>query len=131
LLSDTLNKIGKEIIKAMQKDIADSSGHLSKSFKFQVSRGNYLSYSLEFEMLKYGVYLDKGTNPHMPPVNSLRKWAAKKGLNVWAVAMSIKKYGTKPHPFIHNFADVIRANKIQIEKALGFEIKEKIKGQWQ
>lgn len=47
----------------------------------------------------YGLYVEEGTNPHMPPVAALQRWADSKGINAWALAMSIKKKGTKAHPF--------------------------------
>ena len=50
--------------------------------------------------LKYAIYVEKGTKPHMPPVDALKAWAEQKGLNPWAVAMSIKKKGTKANPFV-------------------------------
>ena len=48
----------------------------------------------------YALDLEKGTKPHMPPVDAIRAWADSKGINPWAVAMSIKKKGTEAHPFV-------------------------------
>ncbi len=50
--------------------------------------------------LKYALYVEKGTKPHMPPVSALTAWANSKGINPWALAMSIKKKGTKANPFV-------------------------------
>jgi len=55
----------------------------------------------------YARYVEFGTRPHMPPVEPLIRWAKRK-FKVddeeakkigWSVAMTIKKKGTKPHPF--------------------------------
>ncbi len=50
--------------------------------------------------LDYAKYVELGTKPHMPPVSALQDWAQSKGINPWAVAMSIKKKGTKANPFV-------------------------------
>ena len=54
-------------------------------------------------MLDYGKYVEFGSPPHMPPVDALKGWAQRKLGDeklAWAVAMGIKKRGTRPHPFI-------------------------------
>ena len=51
----------------------------------------------------HAVYVEEGTPPHRPPTfrdSSLAQWAELKGLNVYAVAKSIEKKGTKAHPFV-------------------------------
>jgi len=50
-------------------------------------------------------YVEYGTPPHMPPVDELKGWARRKWGDeklAWALAMHIKKYGTRPFPFIRN-----------------------------
>jgi hypothetical protein len=49
---------------------------------------------------KYAIFINNGTKPHMPPVDELKEWADSKGMNPWALAMSIKKKGTKANPFV-------------------------------
>lgn len=48
----------------------------------------------------YAAAVHEGSKPHMPPIQEITAWAKKKGINPWAVAMSIKKKGTKPNPFL-------------------------------
>jgi hypothetical protein len=51
----------------------------------------------------YADAVETGSRPHMPPTDpdgSLAQWCEMKGLNLWAVAMSIKRKGTAPHPYI-------------------------------
>lgn len=51
----------------------------------------------------YAAALEYGSKPHMPnvdPDGALAQWCELKGLNLWGVAMSIKKKGTAPHPFV-------------------------------
>jgi len=40
-------------------------------------------------------YLKHGTRPHMPPVDAITPWAEDHGIAPWALAMSIKKKGTR------------------------------------
>jgi len=50
----------------------------------------------------HGIFVEEGTRPHMPPVEKLKPWAKKKlgdEKKAWAVAMKIKKKGTKPVGF--------------------------------
>lgn len=49
---------------------------------------------------KYSIFINNGTKPHMPPVDQLTEWANSKGISPWALAMSIKKKGTKANPFV-------------------------------
>lgn len=49
---------------------------------------------------KYAVFIEKGTKPHMPPIDAITPWAEAKGINPWALAMSIKKKGTVANPFV-------------------------------
>lgn len=51
----------------------------------------------------YADALELGSAPHRPPTfadSSLAQWCDMKGLNVYAIAATIAKVGTKPHPFI-------------------------------
>ncbi len=50
--------------------------------------------------LKYALYVEKGTKPHMPPVDAITAWAESKGINPWALAKSIAQKGTKSNPFV-------------------------------
>ena len=73
-------------------------------------------------MLNYGEYVEFGAPPHMPPVEELKKWVRDKwgegDSAAWALAMHIKKNGTKPHPFIRpilhsEFPKIIARRKAQ------------------
>jgi hypothetical protein len=55
----------------------------------------------------YATFIDEGTEPHMPPISSIEKWATARNLNVWAVAKGIERWGTKPQPFLYEINDII------------------------
>ena len=56
----------------------------------------------------YAGFVEFGTDPHMPPVEPLERWAALKlGMEskearktAWAIARTIEKEGTDPKPFL-------------------------------
>jgi hypothetical protein len=55
---------------------------------------------------------------------------------VWAVAKNIQMFGTKAHPFIHNFEEVILKYKTQIQNAMGSDVESAVNNlfkqrQWQ
>lgn len=53
---------------------------------------------------EYATDVHEGTPPHHVPADELKKWAAKKGLNPYAVSKSIAKKGTKANPFLKRAA---------------------------
>jgi len=48
----------------------------------------------------YGAPVEYGSKLHFPPVGALKRWAEKRGINPYALAVSISRKGTKPHPFL-------------------------------
>ena len=48
----------------------------------------------------YGAPVEFGTRPHFPPVQALERWANKRGINPWALAIAISRRGTRPQPFL-------------------------------
>ena len=143
-----LNYLGNEIINAMRKDIYNLSGELSRTMKADVINDVYGT-SLHITMQLYGLYVDEGTcgtdscggkhhkykgtgSPkarNMPPVSDLRKWATSKGLNVWAVAKNIQKYGTASHPFVYNFEKVIKQHQQELINMFGYDINNRVEKQ--
>lgn len=56
----------------------------------------------------YAAFVEFGTDPHMPPIEPLKRYLMKKeGLGekeatsrAWAMAKAIEREGTMPHPFL-------------------------------
>lgn len=57
-------------------------------------------------MAPYSMAVHQGTKPHYVSGETLKAWAARKGLNPWAVAASIRKNGTKANPFLKRSIEV-------------------------
>lgn len=61
-------------------------------------------------MAPYALAVHQGTGPHVVSGETLKKWAARKGLNPWAVAKSIAKKGTKANPFLQRSVQIEQEN---------------------
>jgi hypothetical protein len=44
--------------------------------------------------------MEFGARPHFPPVRAITPWAQRHGIDPFALALSIARKGTKPHPFL-------------------------------
>jgi len=98
-LDKELQVIGEDMVNILIDSLSTyglSNSKLAKNIKYKIK-----DQLVVISMPTYGYFLDEGTKPHMPPVDAIKKWADNKGLNAWAVAMNIKKYGTKAKPFIY------------------------------
>lgn len=73
-------------------------GRLRSSITYRFSDDGYAADV--YTDVSYAAYVEYGTRPHMPPVAALEDWAARHGGSAWALAMHIKKYGTKEHPYM-------------------------------
>ena len=79
-----------------------ASGELYNSIRTSVDKKGD-DWRLKFNMIYYGLFVDKGTRPgHFPNIDNLREWARLKGISqdaVYPIAKNIFKYGTKARPF--------------------------------
>lgn len=58
-------------------------------------------------LVRYGGSIENGTRPHAVSAKVLMDWAAKRGLNPYAVAKSIAKKGTRANPFMKRTLDTV------------------------
>ena len=72
------------------------TGHLWNSVHF--SFNNKLSVTVE-PKLPYADDVEKGTPPHKVEIEEIQGWALFRGLSPYAVQKSIRRKGTKAHPF--------------------------------
>lgn len=90
------------------------SGRLRAQIHTQTHNAGLTSFSIIGPQVDYAEGVEKGTPPHMPPVESLSAWVSKKlgrDVSPWALAMHIKKHGTKAHPFMQPARDLILETK--------------------
>lgn len=82
-----------------QRNAPINDGDLRQNIKVDMDKGNNIQGTVTSQQ-GYSAPVEYGSKPHMPPVDALRDWAKRKGIDPWAVAMSIKKKGTRSHPFM-------------------------------
>jgi len=49
---------------------------------------------------RYGLYVERGSRPHSPPVAALVGWARRHGVSAYAVQRAIGRRGTRARPFL-------------------------------
>jgi hypothetical protein len=74
------------------------------------------------DKVPYGVFVEFGTGPHTSKegtekfVESMLLWGRRKGFDegiVWAIIQHIRKYGTKPHPFLFPAWEEVRPDFVK------------------
>lgn len=53
---------------------------------------------------KHAPYIEFGTRPHFPPLDKIRAWCIRKGIDpgaAYPIAKKIAKYGTPPRPWLY------------------------------
>lgn len=106
---DFQESLKEKLTKEHGKDI----GSLQSGIRATV-QGNEIIIS----MPEHALYLEYGTTPHSAPVDALEGWAMRKlgdKDKKWALWWHIKKFGTRPFPFIRNTfeyetVDIVRKN---------------------
>lgn len=123
----------KHINLAISRSLLRVLGEEKQQAPFGVSgllRDNWQVISGRFQgtlrsMSKYALFVHEGTGPHMPPIDAITPWANKKGISPWALAMSIKKKGTKANPFLKRSVDNSQAGvETEFETALSNVLSE-------
>lgn len=96
-----VSEIVKEVMKLKASVGVGGDDGLRGSIGYLVDTANLVS---EIKpAVAYADAVETGSKPHWAPHgpdSSLAAWCKLKGLNVFAVAASIAKKGTKPHPYI-------------------------------
>ncbi len=129
-IKNSLKELGEEIIKDIKNNIHDDTSNLKNSIEYKIEDNKLI-----ISMLEYAIFLDEGTKPHFPPISSIEGWAKRKGINPWALAKKIERYGTKPQNILSNLKDFENnyLKKLEedvyekLEKEIYLDIKNKLK----
>lgn len=76
------------------------TGTLKRSITSEVTTISGVPTGIVGSPLKYAPSVEFGSKPHTPPSGPILAYANKKGINGWALWQSIRKKGTKAHPFL-------------------------------
>jgi hypothetical protein len=85
--------------RAMQKAPVDT-GFLKNSIQPEFDSGSPMRYVRVGTNAQQAAPMEFGTRPHFPPVRAITPWAQRHGIDPFALALSIARKGTKPHPFL-------------------------------
>jgi len=107
-LKRVVSDLADIVVFESQRRVSVDTGELKGSVEIE--------YPSEFEaIVRYdspsAVWIEYGTEPHMPPVEPLERWARRHGMEGagWAIAMKIKKEGVDEKPFLRPAVDIARA----------------------
>jgi len=111
-----------EMIKYRARDLVPvDSGALRKSIRDIVQVGAKEIKGIVGPTEPYGAPVEFGARPHFPPVGALKKWAEKRGINPYALAVAISRRGTRPHPFLIPAFEQLKNNIIEeFKKAIDY-----------
>lgn len=76
----------------------------------------------------YGLFVEKGTRAHYPPVGAIRGWAGRHGMNPFALARGIARRGTRAQPFVMPALERNRARIIALFDRVGATVAIHIAG---
>ena len=126
-LNLALEGIALDVQESLKEKLTKEHGKDTGALQSQII-ARVVDNTIEITMPEHALYVEFGTPPHMPPVESLegwvrRKWGAKDAKEArqkaWMLAMAIKKRGTRPYPFIRPtfFHEVIPIVKDNLKQA--------------
>lgn len=95
-MDNILVKIAKNLVENFKDVLKDNkaTGNLESKIKWSVGL-----YFVQIELPQYAEFLETGTKPHNVSPYVLKEWSEIRGVNPFAVAANIRKFGTKPHPW--------------------------------
>lgn len=113
-IQDITNTFCNELKNTLKDNNTNSSNKLSNSIKGLVKQnGKYIVISISLEY--YWKYIENGTKPHFPPIDSIKKWISVKPVLprplkngklpttnqlAYLIGRKISKVGTKAQPFL-------------------------------
>jgi len=136
-LRDYMNDYGELIVHEARKHVPEDTGKLKNSLKYKmVGPTGRLPKGVEvFSTEKYATYVHgyphesfrlsppwSRSKPHFPPIEAIRPWATKRGLNPFAVAKGIAKKGTPIIPFFKIAVRETTQERNAMLRKTGFEI---------
>lgn len=122
----SVNELATGIIFSIKKAMPTDTDKLRQSVNYKLKQKNS-DFIITIKYLKYGDAIETGTKPHFPPIEALKKWSNRKGLNPYAVQQSIGKKGTKAQPWKYVIDDYIKSNISKVIEAYRLDVAQYIK----
>ena len=132
-----MDDIAKEITNTWKNDLRKNkdTGALISSIKWYKENTNSKNESWTISIDRKAVYLDEGTGPHTKEgdgtfIEKIKLWGQRKNLtpkHIYFIAKKIRMYGTKPHPFLYTYKDIIQKYKERLKQAGKEDLVDSIK----
>jgi HK97 gp10 family phage protein len=76
------------------------TGRLQGSISSRITGGGTSLVGEIGPSVRYGLFVERGTRPHWPPVAAVSGWARRRGIPPFLVARSIARKGTRAQPYM-------------------------------
>lgn len=94
----SLTSMGSHLKPLVQDKTPVDRGTLKRGIAFSVDTVRPSVYEMvlgvEGEAKKYGIFVERGTRPHFPPIAAVADWARRHGIKPFLVARAIARHGT-------------------------------------
>lgn len=91
---EELRELGKQIVVQMREEAPKDTGRLQQSIGYRTDLDQHGMTLTVYVGADYAKYVQSGTRPHWVPAAALEGWAARHGINVFALQKSIATRGT-------------------------------------
>lgn len=109
-----------------KKGTPSDTGRLRADITHKIDATPVPTFAKVYTTVKYGPFVESDTKPHFPPISALMPWAARHGVNVWAVAKSIARRGTKGKKM---FEKALESTQPKMREAMS-DLSKDIKRTW-
>ena len=91
-----LSAMGSHLKPLVKDKTPVDKGKLKRAIDFTVKqvRPHVWEMDLNARKVKYGIFVERGTRPHWPPLAAIRDWALRHGIPPFLVARAIARHGT-------------------------------------
>jgi hypothetical protein len=102
--------IKAEAVKQAPSDLSNLANSIEV---FEESSGDKIIYRVVAQA-EYAKAVEYGSKPHTPPLDAILEWGKRRGMTqeqAYYVWKAIRKYGTRPHPYMapsfHMYEDIV------------------------
>jgi phage gpG-like protein len=112
-----------QVIKGRALDeVGRFDGLLANSIQVETQPAFMPTYVRVGSNAEYAAAHELGSRPHFPPISAIAPWARAHGIEPGALAVSISRKGTKPHPFLKPALDNSKGDIIGLIYRMGQDI---------
>lgn len=104
------------------------TGRLQGSVSHTISGGGSSITGRVGPSVQYGIFVEKGTRAHFPPIDAISGWARRHGVHPFVLARAIARRGTRAQPFVEPAFLKHRAGVVKRFEQIGVKVATFIAG---